>query len=98
MKHTRYIGTALALSCALATGGAWAATSTNDHDISRQVVNDLYRDVAVGPYGLRVRTRDGVVRLSGSVGTERDWRTAERQAREAPGVTAVQNDLTVLIR
>jgi osmotically-inducible protein OsmY len=98
MKHTRYISAALALSCALVTGGAWAATRANDHEISRQVVNELYRDVGVGPNGLRVRTRDGVVRLSGSVGTEWDWRMAERQARDAPGVTDVQNDLTVLIR
>jgi osmotically-inducible protein OsmY len=98
MRHTRYIGTALALSCALAAGGAWASTSANDHDISREVVSDLYKDVAVGPYGLRVHTRDGVVRLSGSVGTERDWRRAEQEARNTAGVAAVQNDLTVLIR
>jgi len=54
---------------------------------------------AVGPYGIRVRsTRDGVVHLSGSVQTIRDWRAAEREARDRSGVTDVQNDLSILVR
>ena len=105
MTHIRYIATTLALS-ALATGSAWAASGAdpgvnprgNDRDISRQLANDLIRQVAVGPYGVRVRTQNGIVRLSGSVGSVIDWKKADAEARGTDGVVAVQNDLSVLIR
>jgi osmotically-inducible protein OsmY len=98
MKQSRYIATSLALACAFASGGAWAAGGGSDQDISTQLVNDIFRQVAVGPYGLRVQTQNGVVRLSGSVGTVRDWKKAEAEARGAQGVTEVQNNLSVLTR
>jgi osmotically-inducible protein OsmY len=99
MKHIRSIGTLLALSCAVATGSAWAAQGASATDISRQVATDLYKNVGVGPYGIQVHvTTTGVVRLTGSVGTERDWRTAQREARNTDGVAGVQNDLSVLMR
>ena len=100
MKHIRLVTTTVALTCALATSGAWAAQNdaARDRAISREVANDLIKDVAIGPYGIRVRSRDGVVYLSGSVGTVRDWKVAAQEARGTAGVTAVQNDLSVLIR
>lgn len=85
--------TAVALSCVFATGSAWAAPD------SKQVATQILKDAAVGPYGVRVRTTaDGVVHLTGSVISIRDWKTAESTARDVSGVTGVQNDLSVLVR
>jgi osmotically-inducible protein OsmY len=95
-KHIRTLGAAFALTCALTAGGAQAAD--DDRGISRQLASDLYKEVAVGTYGLRVRTLNGIVRLSGSVGTIRDWRIAQRMAEDAAGGADVQNDLNVVIR
>lgn len=85
--------TAVGLLCAFAAGGAWAAPD------SKQVASEILRDAAVGPYGVRVRTtRDGVVHLTGSVVSIRDWNAADAVARDASGVTGVQNGLSILVR
>jgi len=99
MKHI--FAMTAALSCVFAAGSAWAdaASTTGDAPSSKQLAGEILKDTAVGPYGIRVRTtRDGVVHLSGSVITIRDWKTAEADARDANGVTGVQNDLSVLVR
>jgi osmotically-inducible protein OsmY len=101
MKHVRFVGTTVALSCAFAACSAWAdvASTSGGAPSSKQVAREILKDAAVGPYGVRVRTtRDGVIHLSGSVVTIRDWKTAEADARDANGVTDVQNDLSVLVR
>ena len=101
MKHIRFVATGLALSCAFAAGGAWAdaASTSGDAPSSKQVATAILKDTAVGPYGVRVRTsRDGVAHLTGSVITIRDWKTADMDARDASGVTGVQNELSVLVR
>jgi hypothetical protein len=87
------LGAAFALAGALATGSASAAD-----DLSRQLANDLYKEVAVGPYGLRVRAINGVLRLTGSVGTVRDWQVAQRMATDAAPGADIRNDLNVVIR
>lgn len=97
----KIFATTLALACGVAAGAAWAdvANTTADLPNSRQLASDILKEAAVGPYGIRVRsTRDGVVHLSGSVQTIRDWRAAEREARDGSGVTDVQNDLSILVR
>ena len=91
----------VAVACAFGAGSAWAdvASTTGDAPSSKALAGEILKDTAVGPYGVRVRTtRDGVVHLSGSVITIRDWKTAEADARDASGVTGVQNDLSVLVR
>ena len=103
MKHIRYVATTIALSCAFGTGWANSAnTSVNppvkDSSISRQLTTQLLHDTAVGPYGVRVIAQNGFVRLSGSVGTVRDWKKADEVARNTDGVADVQNDLSILIR
>jgi osmotically-inducible protein OsmY len=99
MKHI--FATTVALSCAFAAGSAWAdvANTSGDAPNSKQLAGEILKDAAVGPYGVRVRTtRDGVVHLTGSVVTIRDWKSADRDAQDANGVTAVQNDLSILTR
>jgi osmotically-inducible protein OsmY len=89
------------LFCTFAAGGAWAdvASTSGDAPNSKQVASEILRDAAVGPYGVRVRaTRDGVVHLTGSVVSIRDWNAAEAAARDASGVTGVQNGLSILVR
>ena len=105
MKHIGYVAATLAASCALVAGSAWADgasssvnRSANDRDISREIASDLIKDTAVGPYGVWVKSRNGVVQLTGSVGTVNDWKKANRDARNVDGVAEVQNDLSVLIR
>ncbi len=103
MKYIRYVATTIALSGVFGTGWAESAnTSVNppvkDSSISRQLATQLLHDTAVGPTGIQVRARNGFVRLSGTVGTVRDWKKAEEDARNSDGVAGVQNDLSVLIR
>ena len=97
MKLNRSLALGLA-TLAFTFAASAASAAEGDRDISRQLTNDLYRSVAIGPYGVRVRTVNGVVRLSGSVGTVRDYWVAQRQAQDASGVSDVQNYLSVLIR
>ena len=105
MIRTRYVASTLALSCALAATSAWAdaantsqSSARDDNIASKQLATELLQDVAPGPYGLRVQNRNGYVRLSGSVGTVRDWMKADEIARNAAGGAEVQNDLSVLNR
>jgi hyperosmotically inducible periplasmic protein len=91
----------VALAGVCAAGSAWAdiANTRGDAPDSKQVASEILKDTAVGPYGVRVRaTPDGVVHLTGSVISIRDWKTAEATARDASGVTGVQNNLSVLVR
>lgn len=101
MKH--FFATSLALICAFAAGGAWAEAASISRDApssnSRQIATEILKNTAVGPYGIRVRTtRDGVVHLTGSVISIRDWKTAETDARDASGGAGVQNNLSILVR
>src|SRR5215467_12852309 len=104
MKHIGYVATGLAASCVLIAGNASAASTSSgrdeptDNQISRQIASDLVRDTAVGPYGVWVHSRDGMVALTGSVATLKDWQKASEDARNAEGVEGVQNDLSILMR
>ena len=105
MTRTGYVSTIAALACAVTATTAWAdaaetgVTATRDHNVtSKQIATELLREVCPGPYGLRVQSRNGYVRLSGSVATARDWKKAEQTARDAVGETEVRNDLSILIR
>ena len=95
------LATTVALSCVFVAGSAWAdvANTSGDAPNSKQLAVEILKDAAVGPFGVRVRTTsDGVVHLTGSVITIRDWKTAEADARDASGVTGVRNDLSILVR
>ena len=106
MTRIRYVAATVALACAFAASSAWADaenthvnSSVRDNEtVSRQLTNTLLQDVAVGPYGVRVRTTNDRVLLTGSVGTVRDWMRADQDARNAASGMPVQNDLSVLIR
>src|SRR5689334_18352706 len=104
MRHIGYVAAGLAASCLLIAGNAWSASSRSgrdeptDNQISKDIASDLIRDTAVGPYGVWVHSRDGMVELTGSVATIKDWQKASEDARSAEGVEGVQNDLSILMR
>ena len=104
MRHIGYVAASLAASCVLVAGNASAASASSgrsepsDTQISRDIASDLIRDTAIGPYGVWVRSRDGMVELRGAVATVKDWKRAEEDARNAEGVDEVQNNLSILVR
>jgi len=70
------------------------------HDMSdgelRAFVRDrLEEQLAFDPEDIEVAVRNGVVRLSGRVGTESELRIVERVVTDVLGLTDVQNELVV---
>jgi hyperosmotically inducible periplasmic protein len=104
MKRTRSVAATFALASALAAaGGAWAADAMKSADppirdskITKLVRSELHKDTVAS--GIKVKTRDGVVQLSGIVATQADREKAEQDARGVAGVSDVKNDLTVSAR
>jgi osmotically-inducible protein OsmY len=67
-----------------------------DEDITRDVLDALWYHSTLGPADLQfvdVRTRDGIVELSGHTHTERTRQTIEEVARGVRGVIDVRNHL-----
>lgn len=65
----------------------------DDLTISNDVRARFAADAVVRDSKVQVETAAGAVRLSGSVATDSERNSAERIARETPGVRAVDNDL-----
>jgi hypothetical protein len=62
----------------------------------RALVRDRLEDQrAFDPDDIELAVRDGVVRLSGRVGTEEEFRIIERVVSDVVGISKVQNDLVV---
>lgn len=66
-----------------------------DEDIYAMVMNALRRNMGVSQLNMRVKVRDGVVHLQGSVGSLEDLRGAGDIAASIPGVKSVDNALLV---
>ena len=102
MTRTQSVAAAVALTSALLTGSAWAndpgSKPVNDSSITKQVRSEVTRETAASPQGIQVKTRNGMVYLTGTVATEQQRRKAEEVARGIEGVTGVQNNLTVAAR
>ena len=77
------------------TGGQRSAELADDAAITSRVRARLSEDPAVAAAGLAVRTDDGRVTLSGSVGSYAVRNQAYRLARQAEGVRAVINQIRV---
>lgn len=71
------------------------ASDGTTRDVKRHIVSALHRDADVDARGIRVTSSGGVVVLTGTVCSWRERESAERAAAHAPGVTAVDNQLTV---
>jgi osmotically-inducible protein OsmY len=69
------------------------SSSHTDADIGESVRFILWRDLQLDWRTISVRTRSGIVVLSGTVATEDDKAAAEDLAWSVPGVAAIDNEL-----
>lgn len=67
----------------------------NDEEIARHVIDELRWTPQLDERDVAVKVTDGVVTLTGFVGTLADVLTAERAAKRVVGVRALANDLEV---
>src|SRR5215471_20690454 len=88
---------------ALAAGGVYAADADSAHTdqpvkdsyITTKVKAELAKDTATKAHEIHVTTKDGVVALSGTVGSKAEKEKAETDARGIKGVVDVNNGLEV---
>ena len=64
-------------------------------NISDDITHALHRSWNFDPQTIRVSAKNGKVKLTGTARSPHDRRTAALTAWSAPGVTAVENDITV---
>jgi osmotically-inducible protein OsmY len=76
-------------------GGRTAGEAVDDTAITTAVKSKLVADKAANLTKVDVDTKSGVVHLNGSVDTAEQKSRAEQLAREARGVTRVENNLQV---
>lgn len=74
---------------------ATAPGNVSDLDVTTAVKTALQRDDALKAFDIQVITTKGDVRLTGSVQTQAQITNAIALAREAPGVHAVHDELTL---
>lgn len=67
----------------------------DDREIQQRVIDELEFDPAINATQIGVSVHDGVVSLSGHVGTFVEKHAAERAARRVKGVRAVAQDIEV---
>jgi osmotically-inducible protein OsmY len=90
----------IALSFAVATVIATVGCATqpvviprDDSAITQDVQARLQADPAAGGEKIGVATKDGIVSLTGAVTTDTVRNSAERVARDTPGVRSVENNV-----
>jgi hyperosmotically inducible protein len=95
--YTRTIRGVLAgLVCLLVIGGVGACKSgPEDSTLTASVKTKLAADARTSATGVDVTTKDGVVTLTGSVGSAAEKAQAETIAKGVEGVKSVTNNLTV---
>ena len=68
---------------------------TTFRDVHRRIVQALHRNADLDARNLRVEVGDGVVTLTGTVGSWLQREAAERGAASAPGIRRVDNEIVV---
>jgi hyperosmotically inducible periplasmic protein len=87
-----------AATCALTASGVFAADTDHpvkDTYITTKVKAELAKDSSTKAHEIKVTTKDGVVALSGTVGSKAEKEKAETDARGIQGVVDVNNGLEV---
>jgi len=108
MQHFKHLMLVTGASAVLAVAGlsgcaSWGHRSdersegrvVDDHKISSEVRHDLATEPVYKFDDVDVRTFNGVVQLSGFVNTEEQRRRAAELAQQVPGVTQVENNITL---
>jgi hyperosmotically inducible periplasmic protein len=100
--HKTRIAARLGVSLILSVGTALADDShvksdqpVTDSYITTKVKASLAADKGTKARDIHVDTKEGVVMLSGTVGSTAEKELAEKDARKIKGVVQVRNDLTV---
>lgn len=75
------------------TRGGAVGEAANDTWLTTKVKSALLADPATSGLDVQVQTQNGVVQLSGFVGSEAEQRRAEDIAQRIDGVKKVKNDL-----
>ncbi len=92
-------GLVLLLSTASGCGSTSPQRTTNnqsaDSNITANVKAAAKNDTTLNASAMKVETSEGVVKLSGFVGSHAEVTTASNIARGIAGVTAVKNDMMV---
>jgi len=63
--------------------------------VSDEIMRALHRSWLFDPKTVAVSVHGGVVRLTGTVRSWEEWRTASNAAWSAPGVVSVENDISI---
>jgi osmotically-inducible protein OsmY len=71
--------------------------ATNDNDVRRWVIEELYWDPKFDGKAIAVSADDGLVTLCGTVRSFREKREAQKSAERVYGVASVKNELNVRI-
>ena len=94
LGSTSMIVAALSVAC-LVAGCSMLAKPANDGisdaDITSGVQSRIAAESQLAPFTINVKTDDGVVHLSGDVGTGGERDAAEKLARDSRGVVRVDN-------
>lgn len=95
--HLRRIAVTLATALTIAMTGCAAAkpqvAMRDDAVITQDVRDRLRADAVVDESSIGVETSAGVVSLTGNVATEGERSSAEKIARDTPGVRSVDNNV-----
>lgn len=101
MHRKNLLVAGLAASFLLATSGAWAGDAAKssqpatDTMITTKVKAELMKDDQTKARHIKVHTKNGVVRLTGTVDSATEKAKAEADASGVEGVTKVKNGLKV---
>ena len=72
-------------------------TLKNDPELQKEIENALQSNSAIDVQRIKVETRGGKVILKGSASSYAENMDAQWVARSVPGVSELQNDITVTI-
>jgi hyperosmotically inducible periplasmic protein len=94
-KHASILAAAVCTAFAGNALGADAGKAIDDSYITSKVKAELTADSATKARHISVNTKDGVVALTGTVGSRAEKQKAEQDARDVKGVVDVINKLQV---
>jgi BON domain len=94
-KLNRILTIVLLAAAALTTSDCKRSSTPTDAQVASDIQGKLYADQAVGSKQIAVLAANGVVTLSGSVGSEAERSAVAADAASVNGVRTVVNNLTV---
>ena len=89
------IALASAVGCSVISGQKTTGELADDATITSRVKTRFAKDATVSAMRIHVNTEKGVVRLSGTAGSENEREQAGSIAASVPDVKDVQNNITV---